>query len=248
MIDIPANWMEKIQNVDWSKVKESVKDYGPAIKVLQQTWSKESLLEISQGKLFVPDSVINDAIAKRIPENGSVTGVTVKSHANGRLDIRAETKKVGPVEFSGEIKEFVHNGDQSYMTYRVRSRNIPDHGLMSWIFSRVSLSMAERLVGHIEISDDLPISIKHNTVTVDYSKVLAESDFGRTEYQGHKLMDMLEIEGATPKEGGVEFDTKLNVPDDVKKALVALLKDKEAELQENQNQSASSDADQQNEN
>ena len=174
--------------------------------------------------------------------------MTVKSHANGRLDIRAETKKVGPVEFSGEIKEFVHNGDQSYMTYRVRSRNIPDHGLMSWIFSRVSLSMAERLVGHIEISDDLPISIKHNTVTVDYSKVLAESDFGRTEYQGHKLMDMLEIEGATPKEGGVEFDTKLNVPDDVKKALVALLKDKEAELQENQNQSASSDADQQNEN
>ena len=55
MIDIPANWMEKIQNVDWSKVRESVKDYGPAIKVLQQTWSKESLLEISQGKLFVPD-------------------------------------------------------------------------------------------------------------------------------------------------------------------------------------------------
>ena len=36
MIDIPANWMEKIQNVDWSKVRESVKDYGPAIKVLQQ--------------------------------------------------------------------------------------------------------------------------------------------------------------------------------------------------------------------
>lgn len=35
MIDIPANWMEKIQNIDWSKVEASVKDYGPAIKVLQ---------------------------------------------------------------------------------------------------------------------------------------------------------------------------------------------------------------------
>ena len=137
MIDIPANWMEKIQNVDWSKVRESVKDYGPAIKVLQQTWSKESLLEISQGKLFVPDSVINEAIAKKIPEGGSVTGVTIKSHANGRLDIRAETKRVGPVELSGEIQEFIHEGDKSYMKYRVRSRNIPEHGLMSWIFSRV---------------------------------------------------------------------------------------------------------------
>ena len=133
MIDIPANWMEKIQNIDWSKVEASVKDYGPAIKVLQQTWSKESLLEISQGKLFVPDSVINEAIAKKIPEGGSVT--------------------------------------------------------------------------------------------VDYSKVLAESDFGKTEYQGHRLMDMLEIEGAKPKDGGIEFDTKLNVPDDVKKALMAVLVD-----------------------
>ena len=189
MIDIPANWMEKIQNIDWSKVEASVKDYGPAIKVLQQTWSKESLLEISQGKLFVPDSVINEAIAKKIPEGGSVTGVTLTSHANGRLDIRAETKKVGPVELSGEIQEFVHNG------------------------------------GHVEVSEDLPISIRHNTVTVDYSKVLAESDFGKTEYQGHRLMDMLEIEGAKPKDGGIEFDTKLNVPDDVKKALMAVLVD-----------------------
>lgn len=225
MIDIPANWMEKVQNIDWSKVKESVKDYGPAIKVLQQTWSKESLLEISQGKLFVPDSVINEAIAKKIPEGGSVTGVTVTSHANGRLDIRAETKKVGPVELSGEIQEFVHDGDTSYMKYRVRSRNIPEHGLMSWVFSRVSLAMAERMVGHVELSEDLPISIRHNTVTVDYSKVLAESDFGKTEYQGHRLMDMLEIKGAKPKDGGIEFDTKLNVPDDVKKALVAVLAD-----------------------
>ena len=26
MIDIPANWMEKIQNIDWSKVEASVKE------------------------------------------------------------------------------------------------------------------------------------------------------------------------------------------------------------------------------
>lgn len=247
MIDIPANWVQKIQNIDWSKVQESVKDYSPAIKVLQQTWSKESLLEISQGKLFVPDSVVNEAIAKRIPAGGQVTGVTIKSHANGRMDIRVETKKVGPVELSGEIKEFVHNGDKSYVTYRVCSRNIPEHGLMSWIFSRISLSMAERMVGHIDMPDNLPVSIKHNTITVDYSQALAESDFGKTEYQGHKLTDMIEIEGATPKDGGIEFDTQLNVPDDVKKALVALLKDKEADLQESQADSSAS-SDQQNEN
>ena len=70
MIDMPANWMEKIQHVDWSKVKAAVADYGPVLSVLRQTWSKESLLEISQGKLFVPDDVINDAIAKQMTDDG----------------------------------------------------------------------------------------------------------------------------------------------------------------------------------
>lgn len=229
MIDLPAGWQEKIEHVDWSRVKEAVKDYGPAIKVIRNTWDKESLLEISQGKLFVPDDMLNKAIAERIPADSSVKSVTVTSHANGRMDIKADTQKVGPVELSGEIQEFVHNGSQSYMVYRVRERNLPEHGLMSWIFSRISLSMAERMVGHIELSEDLPIEIKHNTVRIDYSKVLAESDFGKTQFQGHRLLDMVEIEKATSKDGGIEFDTKLNIPDDVKAALSKLVADKAAD-------------------
>lgn len=229
MIDLPAGWQEKAAQVDWSKVQEAVQDYGPVIQVIQNTWDKESLLEISQGKLFVPDDVMNKAIAKRISADSTVKSVTIASHANGRMDVRAETEKVGPVELSGEIQEFVHDGDKSYMVYRVRERNIPDHGLMSWVFSRISLSMAERLVGHIELSEDLPVQIQHNSVRIDYSKVLSESDFGKTEFQGHRLLDMVEIDKATPKDGGVEFETKLNIPDDVKDALKQLVAEKAAE-------------------
>lgn len=229
MIDLPAGWQEKIANVDWSKVKEAVQDYGPVIKVIRDTWDKESLLEISQGRLFVSDDMINQAIAKRIPTDGKVKAVTIASHGNGRMDVNVDTEKVGRIELSGEIKEFVHEGDQSYMVYRVRERNIQHHGLMSWVFSRISLSMAERMVGHIELSDDLPVQIKNNTVRVDYSKVLAESDFGKTEFQGHRMLDMVEIDKAVPKDGGIEFETKLNVPDDVKEALKKLVAEKTAQ-------------------
>ena len=226
MIDLPANWQEQLQNIDWGKVQEKVADYGPALKVIKDTWDKETLAEISQGNLFVSDKMLNEVIAKNIKEDSPAKSVVLESKANGRLNVTVDTAKIGKVELSGEVKEFVHDGDKSYMVYRVRERNIPHHGLMSWVFSRISLAMAQRMVGKLEISEDLPVEIKHNNVRIDYSKVLAESDFGKTMFHGHRLLDMIEIEKATPKEGGIMFQTKLHVPDDVKDDLKALLPQK----------------------
>lgn len=226
MIDLPANWQEQLQNIDWGKVQEKVADYGPALKVIKDTWDKETLAEISQGNLFVSDKMLNEVIDKNIKEDSPAKSVVLESKANGRLNVTVDTAKIGKVELSGEVKEFVHDGDKSYMVYRVRERNIPHHGLMSWVFSRISLAMAQRMVGKLEISEDLPVEIKHNNVRIDYSKVLAESDFGKTMFHGHRLLDMIEIEKATPKEGGIMFQTKLHVPDDVKDDLKALLPQK----------------------
>lgn len=222
MIDLPVHWQEQLQQIDWAKVQEKVADYGPAMKVIKDTWDRETLAEISQGNLFVSDKMINEAIAKNIKEDSPAKSIVLESQENGRLNITVDTAKVGKVELSGEVKEFVHAGDESYMVYRVRERNIPNHGLMSWIFSRVSLGMAQRMVGALQVPENLPVEIKHNTVRIDYSKVLAESDFGKTMFHGHRLLDMIEIEKATPKAGGIMFQTKLNVPEDVKESLKAL--------------------------
>jgi hypothetical protein len=48
-------------------------------------------------------------------------------------------------------------------------------------------------------------------------------------FHGHRLLDMIEIEKATPKEGGIMFQTKLNIPDDVKDDLKNLLPQKNKE-------------------
>lgn len=225
MIDLPAGWLEQVGSIDWSEIKEKVQDYGPAIKILRSTWSRETLADISRGKLFVPDEVMNEAIARRLaadPEQ-KLKRLTLKSHKNGKLEILGETERE-KLKLKGEIRELVHRGDKSYMVYHVTSKRLPGHGLNSWLFSLVSLSMVERLVGNIQISEALPIEISHNDVRLDCSQVLAASGFGRTEYRGHRLLDMLEIKGATPKEGGIEFETELHVPDKVKEGLRALLK------------------------
>lgn len=227
VIDIPANFIEQVKNIDWSGVREAVKDYGPVLTVLRDTWDRETLAQIADGHLFVRDATLNEAIAKNIGTEGTVRGIELHSHADGRLDLICTTsKKYKKIELSGTIEEFVHDGDKSYAVYRVRKKNIPDHGFVSWVFSRVSLSLAERMMGRFDVSDTLPVEIRGNKVYVDFHEVLAASKLGQTTFQGHKLTDMIEIEGASVQEGGIMFDTKLNVPDDVKDALRAIVRER----------------------
>ena len=222
MIPMPAAVVDTAASIDWSGMQSVVADYGPAFRVLRDTWDKETLREIAQGHLFVSDALINEAIAKKINGDGPVKKLTIASHDNGRMNIAADTKKVGTVELSGTIDEFVHEGDKSYIVYHVRSKNIRDHGLMSWMFSRISLGMAQRLVGNLDVPEDIPVKIHGNRVRIDGSQVLAESAFGRTTFQGQRLLDMIEVKGAVPKDGGIDFQTELHVPPAVQRALLAL--------------------------
>ena len=231
-IDIPPQWVEQVQRIDWGRVSAAVADYGPVLTVLRDTWDRETISEIADGHLFVRDAVLNDAIAHNLGTDGTIRSVQLTSHEDGHLGVVCTTdKKYKRVELSGTIKEFVHTGDKSYAVYHVDKKKLPDHGFISWLFSRLSLAMTERLVGRLDVSDRIPVDIRGNDVTVDFHDVLAASRLGTTEFRGHPLLSMVEIEGATVKEGGIMFDTRLNVPDDVKDALRAILQEKAATSQ-----------------
>ena len=231
-IDIPPQWVEQVQRIDWGRVSAAVADYGPVLTVLRDTWDRETISEIADGHLFVRDAVLNDAIAHNLGTDGTIRSVQLTSHEDGHLGVVCTTdKKYKRVELSGTIKEFVHTGDKSYAVYHVDKKKLPDHGFISWLFSRLSLAMTERLVGRLDVSDRIPVDIRGNDVTVDFHDVLAASRLGTTEFRGHSLLSMVEIEGATVKEGGIMFDTRLNVPDDVKDALRAILQEKAAASQ-----------------
>ena len=115
VIDIPANVIEQVKNVDWSAVREAVRDYSPALTVLRDTWDRETLAQIAEGHLFVRDSMLNEALAKNlVGTDGTIRGIVMRSHADGRLDLVCTTsKKYKTIERSGTIEKFVHDGDKS---------------------------------------------------------------------------------------------------------------------------------------
>ena len=231
-MDMPAIISEYFPGISAESISEAVEDYQPAWQVIQHTWSNETLKEIMQGKVSVPDSVINEAIAESLQaeKDGSeaaaeppVTELKLTSRENGRLEILANTKKIGRVEFSGTIEEFVHNKEDSHVTYRVRERALKDHGLASWFFSRISMSLSQKLFGKLDLGESLPTTIKGNYITVDCRKALEQSKLAKAEIKGYPVLDMLEIKNAVPHDGYIMFETRLNIPQEIQVAALDLL-------------------------
>ena len=236
-MDMPAIISEYFPGISVESISEAVEDYQPAWQVIQHTWSNETLKEIMQGKVSVPDSVINEAIAESLKaESGGsdagddgpgaeppVTELKLTSRENGRLEIFANTKKIGRVEFSGTIEEFVHNKEDSHVTYRVRERALKDHGLASWFFSRISMSLSQKLFGKLDLGESLPTTIKGNYITVDCRKALEQSKLAKAEIKGYPVLDMLEIKNAVPHDGYIMFETRLNIPQEIQVAALDLL-------------------------
>ena len=231
-MDMPAIISEYFPGISAESISESGEDYQPAWQVIKHTWSNETLKEIMQGKVSVPDSVINEAIAESLQaeKDGSeaaaeppVTELKLTSRENGRLEIFANTKKIGRVEFSGTIEEFVHNKEDSHVTYRVRERALKDHGLASWFFSRISMSLSQKLFGKLDLGESLPTTIKGNYITVDCRKALEQSKLAKAEIKGYPVLDMLEIQNAVPHDGYIMFETRLNIPQEIQVAALDLL-------------------------
>ncbi len=222
-MDMPAIVSEYFPQINMELVSYVVEKYQPAWQIISHTWGHETLKEIMQGKVSVPDEVINKAITDNIGDNAPITSVKLTSKANGRLEIFAKTKKAGRVEFSGTIEDFVHNSQDSHVTYKVRERALKDHGLASWFFSRMSLSMAQRLFGKIDLGENLPTEIHGNTITIYCKNILEQSELGQAKVKDHSVLNMIEIKKAVPHDGYITFETSLNIPEDIQRDVLDML-------------------------
>lgn len=225
MIDMPVDISSQmLGDINFSELSGQVENLKPVIDVVRQTWDMQTLEQLKDGKVAVSDEMINESIAKTIDENSAIKGLKVTSVGDGKIKLTADTKKFGPVELLCRIDQFEHSKDTSVLKFKVLEKNLPDNGTMSWIFSRISLSMAEKLVGKVDLGENVKTKISGNTVTVDFQEALKASSFGQIQLFGYSLSDAVVVEQAVPKEGYIEFKTALNLPDTVKNMLDNILK------------------------
>ena len=74
-MDMPAIVSEYFPGIKIEKINEAIASYQPAWLIVRNTWSNETIREIMDGKVSVPDAVINKAIADRLDDNQPLTEV-----------------------------------------------------------------------------------------------------------------------------------------------------------------------------
>lgn len=224
-MDMPIALLEEAaQRIDVGAITGSVTNFAPVVEIVRHTWSTQTLAQISEGRVAVPDAVINESLAKYAAENKKISDIRVASLGDGRLRLTAQTEKLGAVDFLCRIDQLQHDKDISLLKFTVLEKDLPDQEVLSWIISRVSLSMVEKMVGRIEFGDTVKTKITGDTVAIDFHDALAATAFGQASLLGYKLGDALAIEEATPREGYVEFKTALHMPDGIKQMLSNMLK------------------------
>ena len=73
------------------------------------------------------------------------------------------------------------------------------------------------------IHAEIDVALNGNIITVDFSRLLAESRLGKAIFKGTSVLDFLEIESATPMDNGIEIKTKWNVVSTAKGKLAMVL-------------------------
>lgn len=225
MLDLPVDIpTDAIGRISFANISETVTNLEPIMSVIRHTWSTQTLAEITDGKVSVPDEVINESLARYTNENSHIYNINVTSLGENKLRLVAQTKKFGAIDFICRIDQFEHNKDISLLKFTVLEKDLPEHEVLSWIISRVSLSMVEKMVGRIELGDTIKTKIVHDTVAIDFHDALNETEFGKSNLFGYKVSDALVIENAVPKDGYIEFKTSLDMPETVKRMLYNILK------------------------
>jgi len=224
LVDLSGAVTDNLKELYTEKLQALLAEYDPALKILQKNWDKKTVEGILEGRVPVQDATINAALAEKFDGKGRVKDFSITSRKDGRLVLHLDVKKIGKLELTGTIDEFVHTKDKSYMVFTVEKKKLVDHRLLSWFFSRLSLSLMEKFAGNINPFTDLPMGIYDNTITVDFTQRLKNSDLAQTSVLGYNLLDSLRIDGAVPHKGYVEFKTNLNVPDKVKTMLLSILR------------------------
>ncbi|MBQ7496380.1 MAG: hypothetical protein IJU00_00840 [Selenomonas sp.] len=178
-------------------------------RVFNDILDNNTINEIKSGTVFVSEQTINEELKEHIQQekNFLVRRMNITSHDN-RLDIFVEFEGKS-IHLSGKLEKFICNSKEAKFIYVVSDHKFEGGGISSWIFSKLTLSFMHKFIGEDKIPENIDVIVNGNVIEVDFLRWINASKLGKRNIGGVKVFDVLKIENAMPKEGGVEIKVSL---------------------------------------
>ena len=177
--------------------------------VLKDTWSAQTLKDLENGVIAVPESAINEYLEAALPEHPDIRSAHLAIHPDNKLALNIDTKGTGKMALEGTVTRFVQNSDESDMSIQIGKRKMLDKPITSWFFAHISLGMLTKLFGNPlnDEQDKFITKIHGNTLDIDFKPYVSQSTLSRVSAGGFSLFDLFSVDSLSTDEGVVYLHT-----------------------------------------
>lgn len=173
---------------------------------LQTIWKAQTIEGLNGGIWVIPEEAINQYFASHA-ENNQVKNPILKLLGKNQMQVAFDSR-LGRVELTCEIKQFVHNEAESYAEVYVRKKEVAGKPFVNWMLKFISIGAIADLYGNpLNDMKQIDTRISGNTLKMNFrplvEKSLQSNDFGKK----------VEISKITTRLGALELHTNMRATD-----------------------------------
>ncbi len=175
---------------------------------LETVWKAQTIDGLNSGLWIIPEEAINRYFADCAGSyEGKIKNPSLRLAGDNSMYISFDSS-VGRVGLTCDIKQFVHNRDESYAEVYVRKKEVADKPVLSWMLKFIPLGAIADLFGNpLKDMNQVDARFSGNTLKVNFHALVAKSLLA-TEF-GQKV----EIGSITTREGALELHTNIKATD-----------------------------------
>ena len=210
--------------MDMLKEKINIPIVGKeSLEEIKQVWSAQTIKDLLNGSLIISYDLINKQLAEH-SISPSVNDIVISPVEDNLLNIKFKHEQYGAISCTGEIIAFKHNDKESYLSFKIKEKEIKGKNIISKIIADIGYFIFTKLLGKFpKFSDEINVSMTDDILNVDFREYLLQSNFNR-KIMGKEIINLVDVLSLEPNAEGIKVNTNLKVSPVIRKMMEMIIK------------------------
>jgi hypothetical protein len=200
-----------------SEIADNVNVFLQPYKELASRWiSAQTWEQLRNGSLIVPYMDLSAGIGEALKDSDFKLK-NCQYGGDGLLELTVEHEKYGSVTVDIGIEAFALNNTASFGRFKIKDFAISDNKLGELIVkvlgTRIIMSLVNAVFNMKTVSrDDLVCTYSENTLTVDFTDLIAKSKVAQYKIKEKNLFDVVQLTALIPESNGIKVCSRWTFP------------------------------------